>query len=448
MKKTFAILLALVMVLSLATAASAASITVNPKIEVDTNSGESVSITYSAYKIFDAVIDGTDYTYTIESTSPYFDTIKSYVNVSLKEGTETTYVVDANTLTAEELTGLTNALLAIINANNSTITADGTATSTGDNVKISNLATGYYLVTSTLGSAVIVDTLGDETIETKNLYPTTAKDENKTTAAYGETVTYTVPVTIPATANGPIYLHDTMTGLTYNNDVAAKNTDGAEVTVTTGLPEGKTCEEGCTVHFVLSADVVAANLGKTVTLTYTADVNAEVVEGTNTVQLEYNNYWSPEYTVEVKNYKFDVYKTDGTNGLKGAGFVVKNADSKYYYKNADGEIEWVDDVANATELISSEENGYTVTFDGLANGTYTLIESTVPGGYTKANDLEITIEDADQIGENKITVVNKSGTELPSTGGVGTTLFYVFGSMMVVGAAIVLVTKKRMGAAE
>ena len=439
MKKTFAILLALIMVLSLATAASAASITINTNLPAEgTNEGE----TYNAYKIFDADISGDNYSYTIDSSSPYYETIVDSGYFTLSQINDSTvYAVVANDgVDEDDIKTLAASLKTIAD----TQTADGSATSSGSaNVVIDDLDPGYYLVTSSLGSALIVDTTSDVVINTKNTYPTISKSEDKTTAAYGETVTYTVPVTIPATASGAITLHDTMTNLTYNNDVTASV--GGVLYEITAITDGLT--DDCSVEFVLSAGVVAANLGKTVIVTYSADVVAGYSEGTNTVQLEYSNYWSPEYTVKVYNYKLDVYKTDGTNGLEGAGFVLKNAEGKYYSKNAEGEIEWVDSIGSALELKPVADT-YTVTFDGLANGTYTLVEKTVPAGYTQANDLEIVIQDADKTGENKITVVNKSGTELPETGGVGTTMFYVFGSMMVVGAAVVLVTKKRMTAAE
>ena len=85
-------------------------------------------------------------------------------------------------------------------------------------------------------------------------------------------------------------------------------------------------------------------------------------------------------------------------------------------------------------------------FTGLVNGTYTLVETTVPTGYNKAADSTVTIADTD-FNANvsaSATVVNNQGTELPSTGGIGTTIFYVVGSILVVAAGVLLITKKRM----
>ena len=84
---------------------------------------------------------------------------------------------------------------------------------------------------------------------------------------------------------------------------------------------------------------------------------------------------------------------------------------------------------------------------GLADGTYTLVEKTVPSGYNKAVDYTFTIAGNDYTQANLeqgTTVINQSGTELPSTGGIGTTIFYVVGGAMVITAAVLLITKRRM----
>ena len=109
----------------------------------------------------------------------------------------------------------------------------------------------------------------------------------------------------------------------------------------------------------------------------------------------------------------------------------------------------------------------TVTFSGLGAGTYKIEETVVPAGYNKADDIEFTISFAidktdptNPVGEFssnnaavvldgtnnvfKTTIINRQGTELPSTGGIGTTIFYVVGSILVVAAGVLLITKKRM----
>ena len=90
---------------------------------------------------------------------------------------------------------------------------------------------------------------------------------------------------------------------------------------------------------------------------------------------------------------------------------------------------------------------------GLAEGTYYLTETQQPAGYNKLKDpIQIKIDEAGVIKvvtdkEDEVTevkVLNKTGSLLPSTGGMGTTLFYIFGAILVIGSGVVLITKKRM----
>ena len=86
-------------------------------------------------------------------------------------------------------------------------------------------------------------------------------------------------------------------------------------------------------------------------------------------------------------------------------------------------------------------------FVGLGADTYTLIESTVPGGYNNAGTKTIEIKNNDYNKSNleqNATVTNNKGNELPSTGGIGTTIFYIIGGILVVGAGVVLITRRRM----
>ena len=82
---------------------------------------------------------------------------------------------------------------------------------------------------------------------------------------------------------------------------------------------------------------------------------------------------------------------------------------------------------------------------GLKNGEYQFEETVAPSGYNKLTARQsVNIEDNNA----SIDVINNAGTELPSTGGMGTTIFYVLGSILAVGAIVLLVTKKRMSAAD
>lgn len=453
MKKTFAILLALIMVLSLATAASAASITITPPTvpEGATETG----ITYTAYKIFDATItyktDGTieKVSYTIHKDSIYYNTVDTsgYFTLTEVAGSAGTYVVTANDNYDSDAAKLLAAELQKVAANGTNLTKQDDGS-----YKASDLADGYYLVTSSVGSALVLDTIGDISIETKNEYPTLEKKvegAESTTADMGEVLDFTIDVKIPANAVGEIVVHDTMTGLEYQTWNAV---DGITV-ATAGL------SDDCAVHFTLTADYVAANKGKTITIEYTAKVTADVAN--NEAWLVDSTYTSNPDDTDVYSTDIVINKVDGSNKttpLAGAKFVLKNADGKFYSVDANGDVSWVSAQTSATEVTTGADGK--AEFANIADGTYYLIETEAPAGYNLLKDpvevvvaavtetVEIDGVPTEQVKDVEKTIENNSGTELPSTGGVGTTLFYVFGSMMVVGAAIVLITKKRMGAAE
>lgn len=128
----------------------------------------------------------------------------------------------------------------------------------------------------------------------------------------------------------------------------------------------------------------------------------------------------------------------------------------------------IDGTAENVEVEAFVDANGQVKFTGLGAGTYTITESVVPEGYNSIPSFTVTIgwddstDSADDCtwsydwsndpenknNTNTVTVVNQAGSTLPETGGMGTTLFYVFGSIMVLAAVVLLVTKKRMGAAE
>ena len=112
-------------------------------------------------------------------------------------------------------------------------------------------------------------------------------------------------------------------------------------------------------------------------------------------------------------------------------------------------MEWVDDLDEATK-VTTDGNG-AARFDGLQDGQYTLVETKAPAGFNLLTaGVNVTVTGTtDETGEpvkvNLTQVVeNQAGTQLPSTGGIGTTIFYVVGGILVVGAGILLITKKRM----
>ncbi len=184
---------------------------------------------------------------------------------------------------------------------------------------------------------------------------------------------------------------------------------------------------------------------------------------------------TPVDKVIVFTYELDVTKVDKDNTakkLEGAEFVLQRGENEYA-KITDGLISWVASKTDATTLTSDASGMFKVT--GLDEGTYTLIETKAPDGYSlpssgfavnlvanTANNqtwafdpatalTELTLNgeaqdttDDTKFGTAALTVENSSGKTLPSTGGIGTTIFYVVGGTLVAGAGVTLIAKKRM----
>lgn len=352
---------------------------------------------------------------------------------------------------------------------------------------------GYYYITTSTGTVVTIDStnLSAEVID-KNTVPTVVKeitDANsfddagkKALAQLGSDVEYTATITVGKGAKGYVF-HDKMgAGLTFKEVKSVVINDADK------LPAGSTTSDFYTVKSTADdGDTLTITFtdgikeGAEITIVYVGTVNSDaltIVTGKNTCYVSYgdenSNNKTPEDSTNVYNAKLDVTKTNGKDEpLAGAGFVVKNASGAYYkytaaaggseatvswYTLATGEtLERAIAAGKVTEQkTTTGEGGNVVSFTGLANGTYTLVESTVPDGYNKAADKQFTIAEADanltqaaagvagssaNVAE---TVVNNSGAELPSTGGMGTTILYIIGGILVLGAVVYLITKRRM----
>lgn len=452
MKKLFSLVMALAMVMSLTVAANAAG--GNGTITIQ---NASKGATYKAYKLFDAKVNGTGgitYTGTIPDTLSAYFTANANGEISAK--------AQPADYTGESFEADRTAALKAW-AETTTVTP---VTDDGDGGPLTlTVPYGYYVITSTInsGAAVTVDSTNPnaEVYDKNNAgvptFPTNAKTADNDIYQLGETVTYTVKLN---TVNwvGAGEAAKQVTSYTIKDTATASYLENVTVT---GIKVGGTAitvqqfnDAGeITIPWTNAAGESLYNNAAQIEITYTAKV-VGIGEGTNTVTASYktgeaeapkNVDGDPDVT--IYNAKITVTKVDGEgNALAGAGFVLQNADNKYYKKADDNKsISWVDTVAEATELKSTNESNVMV-FDGLKNGTYTLIENTVPDGYNKADNKTFTINDGDVTTANleqATTVTNNAGLELPSTGGIGTTIFTVVGGMLMVGAAVLFITKKR-----
>ena len=277
----------------------------------------------------------------------------------------------------------------------------------------------------------------------------------KAIADVGSTVNYTATITKKAGAENYVF-HDKMTaGLTYNNDAVVK-VNGQTITAgATTFTMGSLDGDTLTITFKNSFINGLAD-DTDIVIEYSATVNSDALQidpAKNTAYLNYGDETgensTPVKETEVYNAKISVIKTDDENKpLAGAGFVLKNKEDGKFYTLVNNDIVWVDSIDAADEHMSDAE-GNVPAFTGLCDGTYTLVEKTVPAGYNGAADVDITIAGRNFTAENLIqsaTVVNKEGPALPSTGGIGTTIFYIVGSVLLLAAAIVLIARRRTAA--
>lgn len=239
----------------------------------------------------------------------------------------------------------------------------------------------------------------------------------------------------------------------------------------------------------------------TVEVVYTAYLNEEAqvfnasansTDNKNSVDLEYSNNpnadgmgKTPEdhvwlFTYVVNNTKY-ANTAEAGNELEGAGFTLYYGDGsdnrvvKLMKKTLEtpdpleeGKFYVYEDQTVPTGYVAVENNEMITTANGTFNiigldhGTYTLKETTVPATYNPLDPFTITISadhkeaaggasasmelTAASTMNNKL--VNKSGATLPETGGIGTTIFYVLGGMMFVGAALILVVRRKAEADE
>lgn len=440
LKKLTSILLALVMMLALGATAFAA----------DTAKGE----TYNAYKIFDATINGNHASYSIDKNSEWLSDVQSYTG----EGLTLTESADGTKMlvtVSDDFNATTFA--AYLAAKTTGKTAAKTEAGTEEGVTITGLADGYYLITSSLGSLCQLTTGGSLTIVEKNTVPDVDKkiDTKDAYAQIGDVIPFTITITDGTGTNKAITLHDQMSeALTLNKDsfqIKVNDTavDASNYTLTYPT-SGDTFTIAFTAEYVASLDKDAK-----IVVTYNATLNEKAVSVnkiTNKASIDYSNQSNTDTSeVEVKTNSFAVLKyasDDSTkSNLAGATFRLKQGD------NVIGLIK-VSDTEYRVAL-DSEKNAeaYTETFTTVANGNitikgvdsdldYTLVETVAPAGYNLlTSSVSVNVaEDNSTVSE----IANSAGSTLPITGGMGTTLLYAIGIILVLGAGVTLVVRRRM----
>ena len=281
-----------------------------------------------------------------------------------------------------------------------------------------------------------------------------------------------------------VKFNDTMSkGITYES-IESVTVDGIQIDnysingIQNGDKGAKTWS--LTIDDVKSYSGVNLKDGADIVVIYKAHLNEDayvnnvggITENTNKVDLEYSNNpnvggegklgKTPEEEVFVFTYQVNgkkVKNSEDGDALAGAGFrlyrdadctneiKLKSIGNGLYVPNDDQDAEGV-------EMITGADGKFDV--KGLDAGTYYLKETTVPEGYNPCTNQTIVIkaEHKKEAGQGKVTlsddstmnltVVNKSGTTLPGTGGIGTTIFYIIGGGLMVAAVVLLITKKRM----
>lgn len=478
--KSFAgVLLALIMVLSMTVTAFAAPASTTISV------AEGDSRSYSVYQIF-----------TGDLYNGVLSNIKWGKSAKLPDGVAVGDPVDnsvINTIAAISGTDLqkADAIEEYVDFNKSVKTV-----SAGDPATVD---TGYYLIkddgavnSGESYSLYVVQVVGPTTIAPKTGTISSekkVKDFNDTTgiasgwqdsADYdiGDKVPFQLKATLPSNLDNyseyKLVFHDTLSaGLSYDGDSTVKvAVNGSEITSGFDI---KASGGALTITFDdVKAAPVSATAGSVITVEYTATLTEGAVVGKggndNKMYVEYYNNpntvgdgktpttgTTPEDTVVVFTYKAIVNKVDGQDqALSGAAFKLE--------KKVKGEST----VTTVTVKQFTAGADTTFEFTGLDDGDYILTEIVTPAGYNTIDPVEFRItaeHDSDAAAPKFISIgasdgsgfsydsekdalvakiVNQAGVVLPTTGGMGTTIFYVLGFALVIGAGVLLVTKKRM----
>lgn len=503
-KRIIALLLTAVMTMTMSVTAFAAdtgnSLTVNVKEEGQDLKGQTINL----YKLFDLTTsksgDKTNYAYTVNDT--YKATLATTLGASA-DATNEVLVKKVSDL--EQTSGAVQKFANDFTAKALTENLEATKTSgkiaeSQKSYEFTGLAAGYYLVYVTganeIQSSLVTVDGTTNTVNLKTEAPNITKIADKDTVSIGQVVKYTVTGSVPDTTGYSEYvykIHDTLSnGLDFVNDAngTALGEGATTVNVTVafkdaGVTDASTAPTTATLSGVnkrtmaldLSAWVKAnqANKGKEFTVTYYAKVNKDaVVTEKNKAQLEYGNKPGETTTTTPSEAKTPTYPLDIKKFAKNGGKTLAGAKFKLYSNKTDADKAnenaikvsavtdkaghyVVDPTSTTTEfesVASIDGKNYNLHVNGLAAGTYYLVETEAPAGYNKLTDpikVEITkdgdswtISKNDAKEEDKIIdVENSTGSLLPSTGGMGTIAFAVVAAILVFGVAVSFIRDRK-----
>lgn len=385
---------------------------------------------------------------------------------------------------------------ALAYAQGSKLTNDGqktageaTAPATTTTITFENVKPGYYLVDTTTGSLCSVDTANpNATINEKNKVPPVEKQVQEDsdsswgdsdTAQIGDTVNFRTTITADKGAQNYV-LHDDMSnGLTFTQGsirvYVSQVDDDHELAAANYTVSTSGLTDDCDFEITFAQTYLDTITSQTdLIVTYSATLNSDAAistdKNTNKTQLQYGDNNRTEWSeTTTETFKFQIVKTDDQNKL------IDGAEFQLYTQQSGGTpLALVDkgegiyrlatstDTTTTTTIVVKDGQAVVQGLDSDSATKYYLEETKAPAGYNKLEGrVEITmgkgnlvaqINHDSQSGDDTWTsggvhVVNKTGSELPSTGGMGTTIFYAVGGVLVISAGIffVLSSRKRQG---
>lgn len=503
-KRIIALLLTAVMTMTMSVTAFAADS--GCSLTVNVNGGQDLKgQTINLYKLFDVTTsksgETTNYAYTVNTDTGYKDAIKSALGISFTGTTDVQYAEAVKALGAdnsEKVQKFANDFTEYALKNGTTVKATETSGKiNGENTTsylFNGLEKGYYLVYVTGGKEIqssLVTVDGNTTVRLKTEAPSITKKADTDTVSIGQVVKYTVTGSVPDTTGYSEYvykIHDTLSnGLDFVNDENGTPTSEGKVNLTVAFKDAGVTDAGTApttatldttnnkkMSLNLSEWVRAnqTNKGKDFTVTYYAKVNKNaVVTEKNSATLEYGN--NPDDTTITKpsEAKTPTYPLDIKKYAKTDKKILPGAKFKLYLNKSDADLAndkaikvsgsngnyVVDPTSSITEFVSVdsiEEKGYNLHVNGLAAGTYYLVETEAPAGYnkltapikvviTKAGDNWTISKDGNEETDKIIDVENSTGSILPSTGGMGTIAFTVVAALLVLGVAVSFIRDRK-----